>query len=82
MRAAVSFEKVFHWTKFLAFEGLPLKAGLGPWTLKNVDPKKPGPWKTWTLKHWTLKSVDPKNLDHEKRGKQLDVEKWLENYIV
>ena len=37
------------------------------WTraLKNLDPEKPGPWKTWTLK----------NLDSEKREKQLDVVK-------
>ena len=48
------------------------------WTLTlDLEPEKPGPWKTWTLKTWTLK-----NLDHEKRGELLDVEKWLEDYIV
>ena len=44
---------------------------------ENLDPEKPWPRKTWTLKHWALK-----NLDHKNRGKQLDVEKWLEGYIV
>ena len=40
--------------------GLLLKTGPGPWTwtLKNVDPEKPGPRKTYTLK----------NLDPEKPG--------------
>ena len=60
------------------------------WTrsLKNLDPEKPGPWKTWTLKNldpekpgpwetWTLKILDP-----EKLGKQLDVEQWLEDHII
>ena len=43
---------------------LLLKPGPGPWTL-DPDPEKPGPRKTWTLK----------NLDSEKHGKQLDMEK-------
>ena len=42
------------------------------WTQKNLDPKKPGPWKSWTQK----------NLEHEKRWKQLDAEKRLEDHIV
>ena len=46
----------------------PLKT----WTLKNLDPKKT----------WTLKKVYPKKLDPEKRGKQLDVEKSLEDHII
>ena len=52
-----SFEKVFQF----------LKPGPRPWTrtLKNLDPEKPGPWKTWTLK----------DLNYEKRGKQLDAKK-------
>ena len=41
------------------------------WTLdldpdpENLEPEKTGPWKTWTLK----------NLDLEKRGKRLGMEK-------
>ena len=34
----------------------------------HLDIEKPGPWKTWIVK----------NLDHEKRGKQLGIEKLLE----
>ena len=45
--------------------------------LKNLDPEKPGPRKTWTLKNWTLK-----NQVHEKRGKQWDAEKILEEHMV
>ena len=30
----------------------------------------------------TLKNLDPENLDNKKRGKQLDVEKGLEDYTV
>ena len=41
------------------------------WTLKNLDPENPAPWKTSTLK----------NLDLEKHGKGLDMEKWLEEHI-
>ena len=54
--------------------GLLLKPGPGPWTqtLKNLYPEKPRPWKTCTLKI----------LDPEKRRKQLDVEKWLEDHII
>ena len=51
-------------------------------TLKNLDPETPGLWKTWTLKYWTLKNLDLENLGHKKGGKQLDVEKWLEDYII
>ena len=60
---------------------LLLKPGPGPWTriLKNLDPEKPGSWKTWNLKNldpekpgswktWTLKNMDPENLDYEKSG--------------
>ena len=36
----------------------------------DLDPD-PGPW-TWALK----------NLDSEKHGKQLDMEKWLEDQIL
>ena len=38
-----------------------LDPGPGPWTrtLKNLDPEKPGPCKTWALK----------NLDPEKPGR-------------
>ena len=39
------------------------------WTLKHLDSEKAGPWKSWTWKSWTLK-----NLDHEQRGTQLDEE--------
>ena len=39
-------------------------------TLKNLNPKKRGPWKTWTLKN-----LDPENQNHEKRGKLQDAEK-------
>ena len=59
-----------------------LKPGPGPWpwktwTLKNLDqknlnPEKPEPWKTGTLK----------NLDQEKRGKHMEVEKWLEEHNI
>ena len=46
--------------------GLLLKPGPGSWTRNlDPDPEKPGPRKTWTLK----------NLDPEKHGKQLDMEK-------
>ena len=58
------------------------KPGPGPWnrTLKNLDPEKPGPWKSWITKNldpekpglwkiWTLKI-----LDYEKCGKQMDAE--------
>ena len=38
----------------------------------DPDPKKPAPWKTRTLKI----------LNREKRRKQLDVEKWLEDHII
>ena len=41
-----------------------LDSGSGPWTL-DPDPRNPGPCKTRTLK----------NLDPEKHGKQLDMEK-------
>ena len=41
----------------------------------DPDPEKPRSRKTWTLKHRTLKNLDPENLDHKKRGRQLDVEK-------
>ena len=50
--------------------------GLGPWTLdrdpENLDLVKPLPWKTWTLK----------NMDLEKYGKRLHMEKWLEEHIL
>ena len=39
---------------------------------ENLDPEKPGPWKNWTLK----------NLDLEKHGRRLDMEKWLEDHIL
>ena len=48
------------------------------WTLdldpdpENLEPEKTGPWKTWTLK----------NLDLEKRGKRLGMEKWLEDHML
>ena len=56
--------------------------GPGPWTL-HPDP---GPW-TWTLdpdheKHGPWKTCTLKNLDPEKHGKQLDMEKWLEDHIL
>ena len=38
----------------------------------ELDTEKPGRWKTWIVK----------NLDHEKREKQLDIEKLLEGYTV
>ena len=40
---------------------LLLKPRPGPWTrtLKNLDPEKPGPGKTWTLTG-TLKNLGPK----------------------
>ena len=41
-------------------------------TPKNLEPEKPGPWKTGP---W-------KTLDHEKRGKQMNAEKGLEDHIV
>ena len=54
------------------FQRLLLKLGPGPWnrTLQNLDPEKPGHWKTWTLRNldpekpgprkaWTLKNLDP-----------------------
>ena len=52
-------------TQITADFWLLLKPGPRPWTrtLKNLDPEKPGPRKTWTLKTWTLK-----NLDSEKPG--------------
>ena len=54
------------WTRTLDPDPDP---GPWPWTL---DPENPGPWKTWTLK----------NLDPEKHGEQLDMEKWLEDRIL
>ena len=42
------------------------------WTQKNLDPEKPGLRKTWTLK----------NLDYEKRWKQLNGKKRLEDHMV
>ena len=39
---------------------------------ENLDPEKPGPWKNWTLK----------NLDLEKHGRRLDMEKWLEDHTL
>ena len=39
---------------------------------ENLDLEKPLPWKSWTLK----------NVDFEKHGKQLDMEKWLEEHIL
>ena len=38
-----------------------LKPGIGPWTqaLINLDPEKPGSWKTWTQNTWTLKIMNP-----------------------
>ena len=39
---------------------------------KIKNPEKSRPRKTWTLK----------NVDPEKRGKQLDIEKWLEDDII
>ena len=53
------------------FSNLDPDPGLGPRTL-DPDPEKPGPWKTWALK----------SLDPEKHGKQLDMEKWLEDHIL
>ena len=45
------------------------------WTRNlDLDPKKPGPWKTWTLKNLDpkksgpSKAWTPKNLDPEKPG--------------
>ena len=44
------------------------------WTrTRTLDPG-PGPW-TRTLKIWTLKTWTLKNLDSEKHGKRLDMEK-------
>ena len=55
-------------------EGLLLEPGPRHWirTLKNLGSEKPGPRKTWTQK----------NLDYEKRGKQLDAKKRLEDHMV
>ena len=39
---------------------------------ENLNPAKPGPCKTWTLQ----------NLDLEKHGKRLDMEKCLEDHIL
>ena len=52
-------QKVFQHSMQLSI-WLLLKPGRGPWTraLKNLDPEKSGPSKTWTLK----------NLDPEKPG--------------
>ena len=55
---------------------LLLKPGPRPWTRtqKNLDPEKPGTWKTWTLKNLDLKKPGPwktgtlKTLEPEKRG--------------
>ena len=47
-----------------------------------MDPEKPGPRSTWTLKNLDSKALDPENLGHKKRAKQLYIEKWLEDYIV
>ena len=79
---------------FLFLKSLPWlatsKTWTGPWTrtLKNRDPEKPGPWKTWPQKnmdpekpgHW--KTWTLKNLDSEKPGpwktwtlKSMDYEK-------
>ena len=52
------------------------------WNLKKPGLCKPGPWKTWTQKNLALKHWTLENLDHKKRGKQLHVEKWLEYYII
>ena len=62
------FQSSFQWvllynnshTLYIQSLRLLLKPGPGPWTLtlKNLDPEKPGLWKTWTLK----------NLDPEKPG--------------
>ena len=46
------------WTRTLDPEPGPRTRTLKTWTLKNLDPGKPGPWKTSTLK----------NLDPEKPG--------------
>ena len=43
----------------------------------DPDPKKPGLWKTWTLKHLDLEKPRP-----WKTLKQLDPEIWLEDHIV
>ena len=44
----------------------PEKPGLWKtWAQKNLDPEKPGPWKIWTLKI----------LDYEKHRKHLGAEK-------
>ena len=66
-------------------KGLLLKPGPGPWTwtLKNLDPEKPGPRKTWTQKNldtekpgprkiWTLKNLDP-----EKHGINIGLKIYL-----
>ena len=50
-----------------------LQASSKTWTqILDPDPEKPGLRKTWTLK----------NLDYEKRGKQLDAKKRLEDHMV
>ena len=50
------------WTQTLDPGTKPWKT----WTLKNLDPEKPGHWKTFDL---------------ERHGKRLDMEKWLEEHI-
>ena len=59
---------------------LLLKPGPRPWTRiqKNLDPKNPGPGKTWILKNLNLEK--PGRL--EKCGKQLDAVKRLKDHIV
>ena len=62
-------------SSFDTFNRLLLKPGPGPWkswTEKSLDPEKPGLRKIWTLKI----------LNYEKRRKQLDAEKKLEDHMV
>ena len=70
----VTFNWIILVTCFELYDSTLMQPGLGPctWTLNNLDPEKPRPWKTWT----------PKNLDPEKREKQLDVEKWLKDHMI
>ena len=73
----------FFLSKMYTNEALLLKPGPGPWTwtrtLKNLDPEKPGLWKTWILKN-----VDPEIHESWKTWNKYGIKKyvWLENYAL
>ena len=52
------------WTRTLKNQNPEKPEPRKTWTQKNLDPEKPGVTKTWTMKI----------LDYEKCGKQLDAE--------